>query len=68
MNKTSKLALIAAVAALVASPALAQRYERPSAPRYVRTLTSPHWGNPNSPALTGGGSLGGNELNHDNTQ
>jgi hypothetical protein len=78
MIKRSKLMLIAAIAAAgMASPALAQTYsQRAGGAYYQRSETPRYWNgssrygrfNPDSPALTGGGSLGGNELMREDTQ
>jgi hypothetical protein len=62
MLKNSKLAIIALVTAIgIASPALAH------SARYALQIHS-RVVNSDSPALTGGGSQGSNELAHYNTQ
>jgi hypothetical protein len=73
----SKIALVALVTAVgIASPALAQsrHVQRNDTTNFsVRDYDrdAPNWNagvNSDSPALTGGGSIGGNELMHDDTE
>jgi hypothetical protein len=84
MTTKSKLALVAAAITVLgaAAPALAQeaglrsqfdsQYSRSQYDtRYGRSENPRAWNgrlNPNSPALNGGGSIGSNELNHDDTE
>jgi hypothetical protein len=64
MSKTSKLAIVAAIAASIATPALAQIADPPYAPPLYNYYPALSIGGPtpysNFPAATGGGSYGYN--------
>jgi hypothetical protein len=77
MIHSSKLVLFAAVAAVgIASPALAQTHHPRAGATYYQREARPYWNgysqyrrfDPDSPALTGGGSRGANELMREDTQ